>query len=149
MDAAMLPIYSHFKLLPLCKMISLEQANFMFRYHNDTLPLAFDTYCERPLHNHYTRFSKTNFRLPSVHSKTSDKSIKVIGPKIWSEIDPDIKALPFRKTFSRYLKNHFISELPVATTTTRKKSKINANSADLSWSEIFESDDNDESFIGF
>ena len=164
----MLPIYSHFQLLPLSKMIVSEQANFMFRYHKNTLPLAFDTYCSRPVHAHNTRFSKTNFCLPSIRSKTSEKSMKIIGPKIWSGIDHEIKALPFRKTFSKHLKKQFVNELPKATNKKAKLMKKNEETStrvsndspegdngttsvglNLSLRGIFGSEDSDTSFHGF
>ena len=140
----------------------------MYRYHKNTLPLAFDTYCSRPVHGHNTRFSKTNFCLPSIHTKTSEKSMKLIGPKVWSCVGHEIKDLPFRKTFSKHLKKQFIDELPKPNDKKDKSLKrtkefsANINNIilegendstsvclNLSLRQIFGSEDSDTSFHGF
>ena len=64
LDTAMLPLYSHFKILPLEHLIMLHQVTHMFCFQNNLLPEAFQTYCSRPSHSKETRFSKNNFVIP-------------------------------------------------------------------------------------
>ena len=80
----MLPLYSYFKVLPLLKLIHLQQANFMYGFHNNILPINFHSYYNRPTHMHNTRYSTSNYTLPSLSTKTNEKSIKLIGPRTWA-----------------------------------------------------------------
>ena len=56
---AMLPLYAHYKVLPLSKLILLQQATYMFSFQNNELPEAYKFYCSKPSHHYSTRFSKT------------------------------------------------------------------------------------------
>ena len=149
LDTAMLPLYSHFKVLPLSKLMILEQANFMYRFHKNSLPITFKSYCSRPSHGHRTRYAETNFSLPPLQTKISDKSIKVIGPKIWASIDLDIKDLPFRKTFSKHMKKHIFQDMPSPIPPGKKSSIFrDRKETPASLKEIFEND-HDSTFLGF
>ena len=71
--------------------------------------------------------------------------MKVIGPKIWSNISSDAKNLPFRKTFSKHMKRIYVQELPSEKRTREIKPKV----PELDLKQIFESDDENTSFHGF
>ena len=59
----MLPLYFHYKVLPLTQLIKLQQASHMYSHHYNQLPKVFRTYCSRPSHGYDTRYSKTNFNI--------------------------------------------------------------------------------------
>ena len=71
--------------------------------------------------------------------------MKVIGPKIWSNIPSDAKILPFRKTFSKHMKHIYIQELP----SEKRTREIKLKEPELDLKQIFESDDENTSFYGF
>ena len=112
LDTPMLPIYSLLKVLPVDKLLHLSQANFMYGYHHGNLPSNFQAYFSKPTHSYPTRFSKSNFSLPALQENMSEKSMKVLGPKVWTNITQEMKSLPFRKTFSRHLKLSLLDSLP-------------------------------------
>ena len=143
-----LPIYSQFNILPLNYLIELERANYMYSFSRGLLPIVFRSYCTQPQHRYPTRYSKTNYVQVRFKSKFDKTSMKTIGPKIWSDISPDMKALPFRKTFSKHLKKLYISRLPTVKRTKKivfEKDEINQ----LDLHEIFFGSDNDSTFYGF
>ena len=144
------PLYFHFKVLPLESLILLQKATYMYCLFNNQLPLVFRTYCVRPAHPHGTRYAETNYFRPHHASKLSEKSIKIMGPKVWADVPLEIKSMPFRKSFTKNMKQHHIDKLP----SVQRARVINFNRnhrdefRDLQI--LFESDDeNDSDFLGF
>ena len=90
-DVSMLPIYAKLNVLPLDKLILLHQVTYMYCFTNDLLPPVFASYCAKPQHGINTRFSKNNFVIPKQNSSLKEKSIKVIGPKVWADVSPETK----------------------------------------------------------
>ena len=122
----------------------------MYCLFNNQLPLVFRTYCVRPAHPHGTRYAETNYFRPHHASKLSEKSIKIMGPKVWADVPLEIKSMPFRKSFTKNMKQHHIDKLP----SVQRARVINFNRnhrdefRDLQI--LFESDDeNDSDFLGF
>ena len=75
--------------------------------------------------------------------------MKVLGPKLWTNIAPEMKSLPFRKTFSRLLKLNLLDSLPKYTGHYKPKFK-RKNELYTSILEMFDADDsNDSTFLGF
>ena len=111
-DTSMLPLYAKLNVLPLDKLVLLHQVTNMYSFTNNLLPPAFTSYCTKPQHGFNTRFSKNNFLIPKQTSSLKEKSIKVIGPKVWTDVPLEAKALPFRKTFAKHMKKKYISSLP-------------------------------------
>lgn len=146
-DLPMLPLYSRFNILPFQDILHLQQATFMYSFYNDKLPHNFKPYFTTPSHNHNTRYSHSNFSLPPISYKVSDRSIKVIGPRIWANVLPELKSLPFRKTFSKQFKKHLLSGLPCPKP---YKPKFRRKGKNVSMLSIFDDDDDDEdTFNGF
>ena len=143
-----LPIYAQFKVLPLNRIIDLERANYMFSLTYNLLPEVFQSYFTKPSHNYQTRYSQNNYCVAPYLSKRSESSIKVIGPRAWEKIPENIKMLPFRKTFSKKLKQFYISELP-----TEKRTKdLHFGPKKVSRTtlkDIFDSSGEDATFLGF
>ena len=142
MQTAMLPLYYHYKVLPLRQLILLQQSTYMYSFHHNLLPYAFRSYCAVPPHSYETRYAENNFFLPHHASKLSDLSMTVIGPQIWAKVPSHLKELPFRKTFSKQLKDLYLSDLPK-----QRRTKIIHNIKELR--QIFAEDDLDSTFLGF
>ena len=123
----------------------------MFSLTKNLLPDIFRPYFAKPTHRYETRYSLSNFSLGRYTSQRSESSIKVIGPKTWAKIPEKLKILPFRKTFSKQLKQNYLSELPTEKRTKNldiDNSKTNnRNNAELK--EIFEDSEDDSTFLGF
>ena len=145
----MLPLYYHYKILPLNDLIKLQRTTYMYCYQNNELPAAFSTYFLRPSHSHNTRYSKSNYIVPRHESNFSTMSMKILGPKMWADVPDYAKALPFRKTFSKHMKQTFINSLPKV----RRTKLINKNNVNLSDYDdlriLFTSDEETEEFYGF
>ena len=147
-----LPLYAHFKVLPLNKLILLQQVTYMFNFHNGLLPEVFRTYCSKPAHRYNTRFAKTNYSLAPCRSAMIEKhSIKVIGPKVWTMVPEEAKILPFRKSFAKHMKNLYLSEFP---TEISIKDIISKNQAEKlkKWNDlnaIFQEDNEEIHLLGF
>jgi len=69
--------------------------------------------------------------------------------KLWEEIPSTLKQLPFRKTFSKQLKNSFLEKLPTNKRTKEIKFEKKALNKSLDLIDIFSQTGNDESFFGF
>ena len=93
-------------------------------------------------YSYETRYAENNFFLPDHASKLSDLSMAVIGPKIWAKVPSHLKKLPFRKTFSKQLKDLYLDHLPK-----QRRTKIIHNFKELR--QIFAEDDLDSTFLGF
>ena len=119
-DVSMLPLYSKLNVLPLNKLILLHQATYTYCFSNNILPSVFDMFCKKPAYSFNTRFSKHNFSLPIHNSVLKDRSIKVIGPKVWTDVPLEIKVLPFRKSFTKKLKKTLLSSLPTEQSNRKK-----------------------------
>ena len=149
-DTSMLPIYSHYKVLPLSKLILHQQVTHMYSFENNLLPKAFESYCVKPSHSMGTRYSKNNYVLPKHGSKLRDKSIKIIGPQIWRNVPNDAKKLPFKKSFSRHMKSIYIDSLPKEMSKRKhfsKNKESNAKAAELR--QIFFDETPTAEFLGF
>ena len=149
---AMLPLYAHYNVLPLNKLILLQQVTYMYSFHNGLLPKVFRSYCSKPTHRYNTRFSKSNYSLGPCRSAMLEKrSIKAIGPKVWTMVPEDAKILPFRKSFSKHMKKLYINEFPTEFSTkqiiTKKQAEENKNRSELF--SIFQEDDEEWDLIGF
>ena len=145
----MLPLYYHYKILPLNDLIKLQRTTYMYCYQNNELPLTFSTYFSRPSHSHNTRYSKSNYTVPRHDSNFSAISMKILGPKIWAGVPDNAKVLPFRKTFSKHMKQTYINSLP-RTRKTKLIQKKHENVSDYDDLRIlFTSDEETEEFHGF
>ncbi len=146
LDTAMLPLYAHFNVLPLDHLILLQQVTHMFSLHNNLLPKVFDLYCTRPSHSQGTRFAKSNYVFSKCQTKLQEKSMKAIGPRVWASVPHEAKLIPFKKSFTRHMKNEYIKSLPTEQSTgnhIKKKTETNE------MYQIFMNDSTDSEFFGF
>ena len=103
------PIYRLLDVQPLNILIKLEWGKIMYKYQNGMLPKTFDNYFKKPRHTHATRYANNN-NFEQVRTTTTKEAtlIKVIGPKIWTEIPLVIKNTPHLGTFKNEYKVHLV-----------------------------------------
>ena len=143
----MAPLYSSLKIIPLSNLIFLQRSVFMYNLHHNNLPFALSVYCHKPQHRYATRYNTSlNYVLPPVSTNRGQGSIKFSGPKAWADTPKDFKEIPFRKTFTRKMKEHILAdifvELPPETNST-------VDNDELDLFDLFEADDEDFIFEGF
>ena len=119
----------------------------MYNLHHNNLPFALSVYCHKPQHRYATRYNTSlNYVLPPVSTNRGQGSIKFSGPKAWADTPKDFKEIPFRKTFTRKMKEHILAdifvELPPETNST-------VDNDELDLFDLFEADDEDFIFEGF
>ena len=93
-----------------------------------------------------------NYRIPKHESKLKEKSIKVIGPKVWAGLPNEAKMLPFRKSFTKYLKKIYIESLPTKMSQGKHYIPKPLNSVDNKRHELanlFLEETLEEEFLGF
>ena len=91
-----------------------------------------------------------NFCIPSHTTKLSETSIKILGPKIWTDVPAHFKDLQFRKTFSNHFKNHLLGKLPTIKRTKQLSICKKGRKTDpANLYELFFGEDNDSTFYGF
>ena len=108
----MWPLFCQLKVLPLSILIKIEKAKTMYKYRNNMLPAVFETYFEKPSHQHKTRFSKNNLAQVHMNSAKDKSLLKYIGPKIWKSIPCNIKDAASIKVFIKSYRTHLIGNYP-------------------------------------
>lgn len=107
------PLYKSLEILPLESLLQLEQAKFMFKSYQKSLPAVFSTYVSKPNHNYSTSYARSsNFSM--VHSGSStkvQKSIRYLGPKIWASTPFETKQSTSVKMFSVTLKKYLVENM--------------------------------------
>ena len=94
------PHYCTLKVQPLDILIKLEWGKTMYKFQNKMLPKAFDSYFNKPRHQHATRYAThNNLEQIRISSARECSLFSYIGPKIWSEIPLNIKQVPHLGTF--------------------------------------------------
>ena len=103
------PLFAKLKIIKLHDIILLYTACFMYQYSNCNIPSAFDSFFTaiNTTHNYGTRLaSKSTFAFPKIRTNYGKFNIRYFGPKIWNEIEEQLKTLSFR-CFKRELKERF------------------------------------------
>ena len=65
-----------------------ELVLFIFKFNKNLLPASFSDYFEsvKNILNYHTRYSKTNFFLPSFNNKSGHKLLAYQGSELWTEL---------------------------------------------------------------
>ena len=93
-DAYSCPLFAKLKIIKLHDIIFLYTACFMYQYSNCNLPTAFDSFFTaiNTRHNYSTRLaSKSTFCFPEIRTNYANFNIRHFGPKIWNEIEEQLK----------------------------------------------------------
>ena len=105
------PLFSMLELLKFNDLIYLDNALFMFDYHANTLPVAFNNFFKslNKAHPYNTRLaSRSSYYLPKVRTNFGKFNIRFNGVKIWNSIEENLKSKS-RTQFKKLLKRSIIS----------------------------------------
>ena len=93
------------KILDVFSIYSLQVSSFMYLYHNDALPIAFNQIFQtgNQIHQYSTRYS-TFYRPHNCRTNIKKFSILFQGPTIWNSLPSNIKNAPTFIIFKRVIK---------------------------------------------
>ena len=100
-----LPLMKQHNLLAINDIFKYEIAALMFRFHNRSLPSAFDPIFQSKTTSITTR-SNSRVIMISCRSAVSQQSIRYISSKTWNNIPPPIREFKTIGAFKRKLKQH-------------------------------------------
>ena len=102
--ASSTPLFANLKILDVFSLYSLQVSSFMYLYHHDALPTAFNQIFQtgNQIHHYLTRYSD----LYQPHTcRTNNKKFLILfqGPRIWNSL-PTLKNAPTFNIFKRVIK---------------------------------------------
>ena len=103
-----LPLMKQHNLLTINDIFKYEMAVLMFRFHNRTLPSAFDPIFQSKSTSITTRSNSRVIPI-SCRSTVSQQSIRYIGPKTWNNIPLPIRESKTIAGFKKKLKQHLLN----------------------------------------
>jgi len=98
------PLFANLKILDVFSIYSLQVSSFMYLYHNDALPIAFNQIFQtrNQIYQCSTRYS--TFYRPH-NCRTNIKKFSILpGPTIWNSLPSNIKNVPTFNIFKRVIK---------------------------------------------
>ena len=98
-------LFANLKILDVFSIYSLQVSSFMYLYHNDALPIAFNQIFQtgNQIHQYSTRYSDF-YRPHSCRTDIKKFSILFQGPSIWNSLPSNIKNAPTFNIFKRVIK---------------------------------------------
>ena len=93
-DSPSSPLFKSLQVIKFFDLVTFYIAIFMYKFHNELLPIAFHSFFTRVtnIHNYNTRLAaKQSYYLPSVRTNYGKFNIRFQGPSIWNSIDDHIK----------------------------------------------------------
>ena len=99
------PLFANLKILDVPSIYLLQVGCFMYLYHNDALPIAFNQIFQtgNQIHQYSTRYSDF-YRPHTCRTNIKKFSILFQGPRIWNSLPNDIKNAPSFSIFKRVIK---------------------------------------------
>ena len=94
----MIPLFKELSIIKLFDLVNLHIAIFMFKFHNNLLPTAFSLFFKKiqQVHKYNTRLSaKQSYYIPKARTNYVIFNIRTQGPKVWNDIDEQLKASSF------------------------------------------------------
>ncbi len=104
-------MYFNNKFLKVNEIYHSECLKFVYKYHNNNIPLAFNSYFSyaSDVHRYNTRYATNfNFQVPIIHKNFGIRSPSYTGLKLWSQILPAAKSFS-ENQFKRYIFNFLLS----------------------------------------
>ena len=75
-------------------LVSIHTALFMFQYHHNLLPKAFDNFLFiSSIHNYNTRLAAKSTDIDHVRTNYGPFNLHFSGPSIWNKLDEELKSL--------------------------------------------------------
>jgi hypothetical protein len=98
--------------MKLSDLVSFHLVKFMYKFHNNLLPVAFDQFYI-PVHeasNYSTRLAvKQSYYLPKTRTNYGVFNIRFQGVKIWNYLEENVKSLSFSQ-FKKRIKIEMIQK---------------------------------------
>ena len=104
------PLFKKLELLKLQDIILMKNNLFIYHFHNNMLPSAFDNFFKpvSTVHSYRTRLaSKDSFHLPHARTNYGKFSLRFLGAKIWNETKEEFKSCS-QYLFKRNIKNDIL-----------------------------------------
>ena len=95
-------------LLTIKDIFKRDVAVIMYKYHQGTLPFAFDDMFRSRIFSMKTR-SNSQLVPAFCRNTVSQQSIRYVGPKVWNEISIAIKKSRTISAFKKKLKQNFLN----------------------------------------
>ena len=102
-------LHSDYDLLKVNDITKQETLTFVHKYHTNCLPPVFDNYFVSFSHNYNTRFGSQSYIIDNHSTSAAALSVKIVGVKLWNQLDNDLKLIPTRKKFRNKLKEFLLS----------------------------------------
>ena len=104
------PLFQELKLLTITQIRFTQTCEFMYKYHNKLLTLAFIDYFPPTQFTTNTR-SKQDYKLIIVRTNTRKLSIKYQGPLLWNNLPLSIRTCNTLLWFKRLLRVHTLEHV--------------------------------------
>ena len=111
-DAHSNPLFSQLGLIKLMDLVTIHTALFMFQYHHNLLPKAFDNFFLRisSKHNYNTRLaSKSTYYINHVRTNYGKFNLHFSGPSAWNNLDEELKSSSSLRLFRQAMMEKFLS----------------------------------------
>ena len=106
-DDSSSPLFKELSIIKLFDLVNLHIVIFMFKFRNNLLPTAFSLFLKKiqQVHKYNTRLSaKQSYYIPKARTNYGIFNIRFQGPKVWNDIDEQLKASPLQ-LFKKKLKS--------------------------------------------
>ena len=104
------PLFKKLDLLKFKDLVFLYNATYMYQFHHNLLPKAFNNlfHTISSVHHYKTRLaSRSSYYIPSIRTNYGKFNLQFTGPTIWNSLDEHIKTLPL-KSFKNRIKSDLI-----------------------------------------
>ena len=106
------PLFKSLEIIKFLDLIAFHLVIFMYKYHNQLLPLVFSSFFSKisHIHTYHTRLgAKQYYYLPKARTNYGIFNIRFQGLSVWNSIDEDIK-LSSLSLFKKKVKQQFIKD---------------------------------------
>lgn len=104
------PLFKKMGILKFQDLLSLHVLFFMYQFHHNSLPLAFDNFFQSisSIHNYQTRLAtKSSYYIHPVRTNYGKFSLRYTGPREWNDLNECTKTLSI-KLFKSTIKSNFL-----------------------------------------
>ena len=103
------PLLKKINVLNIYKLNIYQNLLFMFKIYNNMLPTYFQPHFTLINHKYSTRYSISNFLIPTTSLRKTDFSITCRGPRLWNYfLNRDMKNMTSIKLFKRAVKLYLL-----------------------------------------
>ena len=103
-------LHKELELLTVTEISHHEILSFIQCYFSKNLPPIFENYFSPFEHNYNTRNHDITLRLEMHHTNMAAQSVKILGAKLWNNLESSLKSIPGRKTVRNKLKKFLLQK---------------------------------------